>query len=68
MVRPSLMLTDGTLDDQVQLQMSIQLTNALVKTEKRYTVVIHSGHAYGVCADFHRHTVMTKFILKNLQD
>jgi len=64
-----LLLIHGTMDDNVHLQNSIQLIDALQQAGKQFEVMFYPESRHGVAQPLrvkHLRELMTKFILENL--
>ncbi len=64
-----LLLVHGMADDNVHLQNTVQLQNALQDLNKQFEVMYYHGRNHrlsGGNTDLHLHTLMTEFFMENL--
>ena len=68
-LKGKLLLVHGTSDDNVHLQNSMELINALVNANKQFEMQLYPNKNHGIYGGYtrlHLYTKMTDFILKNL--
>jgi dipeptidyl-peptidase-4 len=65
----SSMLIHGTSDDNVHLQNSVQMINALVSEDRQFRLMLYPGKTHGVTgkAREHLYTMMQEFFEQNLK-
>jgi dipeptidyl-peptidase 4 len=64
-----LLLIHGTMDDNVHLQNTLQLAEALQRAGKQFDLMLYPGSRHGVVDRrrlYHLRTLMTRFILDEL--
>jgi dipeptidyl-peptidase-4 len=64
-----LLLVHGMADDNVHMQNTVQLQNALQDLAKQFEVMYYHGRNHrlsGGNTDLHLHTLMTNFFMQNL--
>jgi dipeptidyl-peptidase 4 len=68
-LKGSLLLIHGTSDDNVHLQNSIQMINALVSENRQFRLMLYPGKTHGVTgkAREHLYTMMRDFFDQNLK-
>lgn len=68
-LKSSLLLIHGTSDDNVHLQNSIQMINALVNENRQFRLMLYPGKTHGVTgkAREHLYTMMRDFFDQNLK-
>jgi dipeptidyl-peptidase-4 len=68
-LKGSLLLIHGTSDDNVHLQNSIQMINALVNQNRQFRLMLYPGKTHGVTgrARDHLYTMMRDFFDQNLK-
>jgi dipeptidyl-peptidase 4 len=68
-LKGSLLLIHGTSDDNVHLQNSIQMINALVNENRQFRLMLYPGKTHGVTgkARDHLYTMMRDFFEQNLK-
>jgi dipeptidyl-peptidase-4 len=65
----SLLLIHGTSDDNVHIQNSIQMVNALINAKKQFRFMVYPGKTHGVTGDARGHLLqmMLDFFEQNLK-
>jgi dipeptidyl-peptidase-4 len=65
----SLLLIHGTSDDNVHIQNSIQMINALINAKKQFRLMLYPGKTHGVTGDarIHLFHMMQDFFEENLK-
>jgi dipeptidyl-peptidase-4 len=65
----SLLLIHGTSDDNVHMQNSIQMVNALINAKKQFRLMLYPGKTHGVTGDqrIHLFHMMQEFLEENLR-
>jgi dipeptidyl-peptidase 4 len=65
----SLLLIHGTSDDNVHVQNSIQMINALINAKKQFRLMLYPGKTHGVTGDarIHLFHMMQEFLEENLK-
>jgi dipeptidyl-peptidase-4 len=68
-LKQSLLLIHGTSDDNVHLQNSVQMINALVSEDRQFRLMLYPGKTHGVTgkAREHLYTMMQEFFEQNLK-
>jgi dipeptidyl-peptidase-4 len=64
-----LLLIHGTSDDNVHVQNSIQMINALINAKKQFRLMLYPGKTHGVTGDarIHLYRMMQEFFEENLK-
>lgn len=68
-LKGKLLLVHGTADDNVHVQNSMEMSEALVQAGKQFQQFYYTNRNHGIYGGytrFHLYTMMTNFILKNL--
>lgn len=68
-LKSKLLLVHGTADDNVHVQNSMEMSEALVQAEKQFSQFYYTNRNHGIYGGntrFHLYTMMTNFILENL--
>ncbi len=68
-LKGKLLLVHGTADDNVHVQNSMEMSEALVQANKQFQEFYYTNRNHGIYGGntyFHLYTMMTEFILKNL--
>jgi dipeptidyl-peptidase 4 len=68
-LKGSLLLVHGTGDDNVHVENSIEMIDALVKSNKQFDLMLYPNRDHGIYGGntrLHLFQMMTDFILKNL--
>lgn len=65
----TLLLIHGTSDDNVHVQNSIQMINALINSKKQFRLMLYPGKTHGVTGDarIHLYRMMQEFFEENLK-
>jgi len=68
-LKGKLLMIHGTADDNVHVQNSMEMSEALVQADKQFLEFYYTNRDHGIYGGntrFHLYTMMTEFILKNL--
>ncbi|MDF1550598.1 MAG: S9 family peptidase, partial [Bacteroidales bacterium] len=68
-LKSKLLLVHGTADDNVHVQNSMEMSEALVQAEKQFSQFYYTNRNHGIYGGntrFHLYTMMTNFVLENL--
>lgn len=65
-LKGKLLLCHGEADDNVHFQNTIELTRALIDSNKQFDTYFYPNLNHGIAARYHLYTKMTDFLMKNL--
>ena len=66
LLKGKLLLCHGEADDNVHFQNTIELTRALIDSNKQFDTYFYPNLNHGIAARYHLYTKMTDFLMKNL--
>ncbi len=66
LLKGKLLLCHGEADDNVHFQNTIELTRALIDSNKQFDTYFYPNLNHGIAARYHLYTKMTDFLIKNL--
>ncbi len=66
LLKGKFLLCHGEADDNVHFQNTIELTRALIDSNKQFDTYFYPNLNHGIAARYHLYTKMTDFLIKNL--